>query len=116
MDALRGTVAVANGPIVYCADQADNTVDVDQVLIAPDARPRPHADSDVGGFGALLEVDVQVRVSDDAALPLYGAPSRGSVATRPGILVLRPYARWGNAEQIAGMRVWVPQAEPVAHR
>lgn len=127
VDAVRGSVAVRRGPIVYCLEQTDNTDDVDRVELDP-SRPIAVGEGTTP-LGPLLEAAGVVR---EAATSLYspwtvGARSGGPDDGRPGTpaegrgeasaqgtggtvtLRLRPYATWGNGRPGA-MRVWVPSA------
>lgn len=102
-DALRGSVAIVRGPIVYCADQADNSPDVDAIEL-PDTVAIVPLDGGTD-LGPLAAATMIVRpISPDA--PLYGdASSTGDATTQP--VTLRPYATWGNST-VDAMRVWLP--------
>ncbi|WCD91621.1 glycoside hydrolase family 127 protein [Microbacterium sp. nov. GSS16] len=104
-DAMRGTLAVTRGPVVYCAEASHNDFDIDLAEVqAVDVRTK--SGGPILGLGPALTIDVRVADADsDAALyssePV--APSAGEVRQ----LELRPYAAWG--EQPSGaMRVWLP--------
>lgn len=105
IDAVRGTIAVTRGPVVYCADAVDNDHDIDL------AEVRPGDIQEVGGIhqslGPALSVPVDVHeVRDD--VPLYAPATLESSVTR-GELRLRPYATWGEQSE-GSMRVWLPHA------
>lgn len=103
IDALRGTVALARGPVVYCAEQEDNAVDID--LVDVDARRPVSATAETTELGPLVTMTTRVGPDPDGS-PLYGDASP-SGATDEATLVLRPYATWGNHAPDA-MRVWLP--------
>ncbi len=109
VDAVRGSVAVTRGPLVYCADQGDNAVDVERIVVASDARVRV-LDAHVHGMAPLLELDVRQLATAPTAGPLYepadGPGPATTAADEP--LVLRPYATWGDGAASAAMKVWLP--------
>lgn len=102
VDAIRGTVAVRRGPIVYCA-----VGDVDGVVVDTAALAR--ADADGSGedspLGPRLDVPAsRLRIGDTA--PLYSdAPHAG--ASQQTTLQLRPFAEFDGG---SAMRVWLPVA------
>ncbi len=88
VDAIRGTVALEVGPVVYCVESVDliNGRDVNGLRVHPDEAPQ------------FAEGVVTVATSD---LVAPGAPT---VATP-----LIPYHRWAN-RGLSTMRVWMPLA------
>ncbi|GAA4194640.1 glycoside hydrolase family 127 protein [Gryllotalpicola kribbensis] len=103
IDAVRGAVAVRRGPIVYCLEQADNDVDIDEVEVDP-ARPLA-AGQAATPLGPVLVATGARRAPGGA---LYSAwQARPEASDRPIALTLRPYATWGNGTPGA-MRVWIP--------
>jgi DUF1680 family protein len=107
VDAVRGTVAVARGPILYCLESAGQPVDdvVERVEIDTSSQIQP-----VAGEG-LADVPVFLRASGrlipvDESLYTERAASSGADSVS---LTLIPYFRWGNREPGA-MRVWIPEA------
>ena len=101
-DAIRGSVAVRRGPIVYCAEQRDNVADIDQLDVDPSA---PITESITAtSLGPVLEAAGVVRaLVEGLYAPWHAQAEPGGQAT----LRLRPYASWGNGEPGA-MRVWLP--------
>jgi DUF1680 family protein len=97
VDAVRGCVALARGPLVYCVEQVDHDVPLEQLRIDP-ARP-PVAD------GARLVGRALVGAPPPDALYTEFAPA--APATREAALVAIPYLRWANRGG-GGMRVWIP--------
>ncbi|HWD62406.1 MAG TPA: beta-L-arabinofuranosidase domain-containing protein [Humibacter sp.] len=105
IDAVRGSVAVRRGPIVYCLEQGDNQADIDQVVLH--ARSPIALGGDITPLGPILDAVAHVRGDDDR---LYAAWDASSPAEQTATQVrLRPYATWGNGRPGA-MRVWVPEA------
>ena len=109
IDAVRGCVALARGPLVYCIEQADHPGDVpvDDVRLDPAGaaaagrRRRP-----ASGVDVVLKGRASVRT--DAPPALYtSAPATAAPQLRPAELTAIPYFRWGNRGPNA-MRVWIP--------
>jgi uncharacterized protein len=108
VDAVRGCVALARGPLVYCVAQADHDgVAVEDLRLDPDDPPQPgEADWQLGIPVTLIG---RATVDGHGAESLYGdyaerAPtSAGATASLKAI----PYFRWANRGPNA-MRVWIP--------
>nr|WP_249404717.1 beta-L-arabinofuranosidase domain-containing protein [Plantibacter sp. CFBP 8798] len=123
VDALRGSIAFARGPIVSCAEQQDTTADLDLLRFSG-----ADADRAVVEHRRILDregidaVALLVPATVDAPAPavlypiLSGAPDTepataplAAVATTASVTqttaTLIPYALWGNREPGA-MRVW----------
>ncbi|MDX3233004.1 glycoside hydrolase family 127 protein [Streptomyces sp. ME19-01-6] len=111
LDATRGAVAVARGPLVYCVEQQDCTAGVDDVVIGAE---HIEAARTVAPAGAVL-----IRITADVAPPpspeLYPLLATGARQAPPGPgsdtaeLTLVPYFAWGNREP-GPMRVWIRNA------
>jgi uncharacterized protein len=97
VDAVRGQVALARGPVVYCVEQADHDVPVAALRIDPERPPRVEN-------GRLTGV---ARVAPPAADVLYAEYAPPSPATAETRLTAIPYFRWANRRPGA-MRVWIP--------
>jgi DUF1680 family protein len=105
VDAVRGTAALARGPLVYCLEHADLPESLSGVVFEDlqlDASAPLTADG--------KELHATIRARDGAADALYrtiGAPgAQGTVsATVPTI----PYFLWANRAP-GPMRVWIPLA------
>lgn len=114
VDAVRGCVALARGPVVYCVEGVDLPpgVDVDDVRVRADAAFSPRAGS-VGGR-RLVTLRGTAEVVDAAGLPLYGELPPPAAARRIPLTAV-PYAAWANRGG-RGMRVWLPVSsdEPAA--
>ena len=102
IDAVRGCVAVARGPLVYALEQADLSPEVtlEDVRIDPAAPIMP---------GRLPEIPVSLTVRGTVERPtsedLY--PTHVEIQAAPLEITAIPYFLWGN--RIPGpMRVWIP--------
>jgi hypothetical protein len=106
IDAVRGCVALARGPLVYCIEQADHPADVavEDLRLDPAAPPEP--------AGAAPELGVPVTLVGPATVrssvvdELYPAHPTGTTS-KPAELTAIPYFRWANRGPNA-MRVWIP--------
>lgn len=119
VDATRGAISIARGPLVYCAEQQDNAENLDDLLVSP-------ADLAAATTAAVqLSEDsptdsILVTVPAVHAPPVTAGPSAALypelVATNdrpahpgdPAQLTLVPYYLWGNRDARA-MRVWLRQ-------
>ena len=98
-----GRVAVARGPILYCAEQADQAVPVTSLAVRPErAWQVKHVAGVLGVHRVLVADGFSVRTPDDA---LY-APWRVDQG-QACQLTLIPYHLWANREPGA-MSVWLP--------
>lgn len=108
VDAVRGTVAIERGPLVYCVEEEDNPggviEDVVSVTAVRDAARAPE------GLGELTACEIEVARVERPASESWWTYSPASAATgRPTRATLRaiPYYAWGNRSRGA-MRVWLP--------
>ncbi|OIH97745.1 glycoside hydrolase family 127 protein [Curtobacterium sp. MCBA15_001] len=98
IDAVRGTVAVERGPLVYALESTDLGRDVRDVVVLTDAPVQDHGPDDV-------RVAVATRtVHGGSGLP-YGSPD--TETTFDDTVRLVPYATWGNRGP-STMRVFLP--------
>lgn len=101
IDAVRGSIAVEAGPIVYCLESIDLPEDVDLASIAIDAAALPRR-----GGGDVVTIE--------AGLPA-AMPERSWAYASDGPTVVRhtreidliPYHRWAERGP-STMRVWLP--------
>lgn len=105
-----GKVAVFRGPILYCAERADNPgVDPQDVAIDPTAEfAVEHWDDALGGVTVLRTTGVVERVDPGWADQLYRPVGAGPrrAAAEPLRLTLVPYFAWANREP-GPMEVWL---------
>lgn len=106
VDAIRGTVAVQRGPLVYCAESADlpDGRDVDAVRVDRAAEPVDGPDDTVLAPGELAEPPAR-------AWPYQPVDRTETTAAEPREIVLRPYNSWANRGP-STMRVWLPTTPP----
>ena len=110
IDAVRGCVALARGPVVYCIEQVDHPDDVpvEDLRLDPGSPPQPGGELAELGAGVVLVGPATVQT--DAPRDLYtGRGGTAAPRSRPATLTAIPYFRWGNREPSA-MRVWIPTA------
>ncbi|GIH25295.1 hypothetical protein Aph01nite_36050 [Acrocarpospora phusangensis] len=110
IDALRGSVAVERGPLVYCAESVADEPPLAEVAVRRSAPAERVVDGAVE-----LDVEAAPLTPAPAAWP-YTAEGNGSRAAgdgEPFTLRLVPYHRWGNRGP-ATMRVWLPAANDSA--
>ena len=99
VDALRGSLAIERGPVVYCVEQVDvgEGVDVDDLALLPDR--------EIAGEHAALQVTCVVVAEPEG---LYG-PDRPVELAGERVVTAVPFASWGNRAP-GPMRVWLPRA------
>lgn len=111
LDATRGAVAVARGPLVYCLEQQDVLAAVDDLLVAPSAVAGARAVTRPVVDGDAVVLEVPAAVAPLPADDLYPVLRDDPVAGNPNPEVTAtfvPYFLWGNREARA-MRVWLRQ-------
>ena len=110
IDALRGTVAVERGPLVYCFEQTDQPGDVSVEDLALSPGDLATRDAELPGIGPTVLVEVHA-VRQGAArhggLPYSGQPE-DPAGGDPVTAVAVPYFQWDNRDGRA-MRVWMPR-------
>eukprot|EP00899_Mesostigma_viride_P019497 jgi/Mesvir1/27549/Mv07303-RA.1 len=106
-----GRAAVQRGPLIYCAEQADNPDLVLSRVVAPLGAPlKASFQEDL--LGGVVAIDVGVEVVDamdwdQEGMRLYQPAARRA----PAALRMVPYAYWAN--RVAGaMVVWLPCVDP----
>lgn len=107
VDAVRGCVAVARGPLVYAIEQPDQPpgVTLEDLRIDPAAPVRPEHRADLlDGVTVLHACGAVAAGPADSPYRRYGEPPP---AMRPATITLIPYFAWGNRGPHA-MRVWIP--------
>ncbi|MFS0731327.1 beta-L-arabinofuranosidase domain-containing protein [Curtobacterium sp. 1P10AnD] len=100
IDAVRGTVAVERGPLVYALESIDAGGDVRDLVASAGAEALDHGPDDV-------RLPLRPRVLPEPhALP-YGAGPVAAATGSPREVRLVPYASWGNRGP-STMRVFIP--------
>jgi DUF1680 family protein len=111
LDATRGSVAVARGPLVYCVEQQDAEVAVDDLILDPAEVAKAQAVSAavVDGVPDSVVLQVTAGTATPATHELYPVLT-GSSADRgtASPVTLIPYFLWGN-RAVGAMRVWLRQ-------
>jgi DUF1680 family protein len=112
VDAIRGSLAVERGPIVYCVEEADQEPGLDllDVRIPRDAAMRVHGREDLLTGVVVVEVDGVAVDTGDWETQLYRparAAAEGALPSRAVTLTAIPYYAWANRGPGA-MRVWIP--------
>jgi hypothetical protein len=106
LDATRGALAVARGPVVYCAEQRDCDVNLEDLVLAPDLAACAAVAPGPAGLPDALVIEAPATASPPASAELY---PELSVLEGPGggpaRAVLVPYFLWGN-RGAGPMRVW----------
>jgi DUF1680 family protein len=103
IDAARGCIALARGPIVYCLEQVDQSTLLEDIHVAAATLPKAIVGSDgvvvLAGQGYTVPPTTHELYTDAGA-----ATTR---AAREVDITAVPYFRWGNRGPNA-MRVWIP--------
>jgi uncharacterized protein len=89
VDAVRGCAAIERGPLVYCFEQADQPVRLDELAVAP-GTDLTEREVTLDGIGRTVRVSVAAK-----------SPEGGTA-------VAIPYFQWDNRGPGA-MRVWIPR-------
>ena len=100
-----GRVAIARGPLVYCFEQADQTVDLDQIYLPIESSLAAQQDKALG---------VQMLVGNALAVDHFRWPGglyRNVGEPKKVTIRAVPYAFWGNREP-GKMAVWMPTSAP----
>lgn len=110
IDALRGTVALQRGPLIYCLESHDQPGDID-LLDVEVMTTKALAPSAVDDLGGIVSVTLPGRAvtsiwANNLYRPLDELPHEQSHAVE---LTAIPYFLWGN-RGMQSMRVWIPKA------
>ena len=108
VDAIRGSLAIERGPLVYCLEEEDQDgVNLLDVRLLPDAVLEAEWREDL--LGGVVTVTADGHVADVGAWEekLYRPASAPETAARPVKLIAVPYYAWAN-RMPGTMRVWIP--------
>ena len=97
VSADKGRVSVERGPLVYCAEWADNSCDVLKVLINQEPKFQL-------GNKTIQETNVQTLTTGAQTLSF---DTNGRLQTKDETLVLIPYYAWAHRGS-GNMAVWIP--------
>ena len=120
IDALRDTLALERGPLVYVVEDADLPPGQSVESLEVPRRPRVQvAPTSIQGVGEVAGLELEGDVREDPAettWPYRSEPAEGSEPTPPGRtteVAVRavPYYAWGERDGL-GMRVWLPTRPP----
>lgn len=105
IEAVEGSMALMNGPLVYCIEQCDVAVDLDLVALDPKHRVKSTW-SDI--FAArILETEGYAARIDDWRKHLYRPVGQQHIYEQIKLTFI-PYFLWANREP-GKMRVWLPR-------
>jgi hypothetical protein len=104
LDATRGAIAVARGPLVYCVEQQDVEVPVDDLLLTARAVGTATARQQDEQLVLELTGGVAPAPVNELYPVITEQTPESAIAEVPVTLV--PYFRWGNRQALA-MRVWL---------
>ena len=111
VDAIRGSLAIERGPLVYCLENADQEPGLDllDVRIAPNARMQ--AEWQEGLLGGVVVIETQGALADVSKWrdQLYRPVAAKSLPQREVPLKAVPYYAWANRGP-GTMRVWIPRS------
>lgn len=96
----RGRLAVERGPLVYCAEWADNEADISTYLL--NRKPQFSVADPITIVGNNKVVPITTKAQS------LSIDSDGKLQTTDRILTLIPYYAWDHRGQKGGMDVWLP--------
>ena len=102
----RGQIALQRGPIIYCLENADNTVDVRKLVFSPHTEWTPEHRADLLGGVTVLKSEAQVQNLEEWQMQLYGEDPPLFTSETVSVTAI-PYYAWANRKPGA-MRVWIP--------
>lgn len=98
VSADAGKIAFTAGPLVFCAEQADNAGDLWTYRVSLDdalTHAQLHFDPELLGGMNTVEVSASREIADDQDAPLY-TRVRAPQPTERAVLKLIPYYAWAN--------------------
>lgn len=110
VDAVRGTVAVQRGPVVFCLETASlpHAVTLEDVALGADARAVDGAWNVDLGVPTVTVGPVEVRTVESSLYAPADDADQATTTSHAAVEVI-PYFRWANRSNGA-MRVWLPIA------
>lgn len=110
IDAVRGCVAVARGPLVYCLEEADagGPAKLESVILPADAAFTA-VHTEISGEPVIaLAGPARQQPLPTPAWPYPSPLPAGTAASNQVSIQLVPYSTWGNRHPGRTMRVWLP--------
>ncbi|HEX4125781.1 MAG TPA: beta-L-arabinofuranosidase domain-containing protein [Tepidisphaeraceae bacterium] len=108
-----GKLAVQRGPIVYCAEQADNPDLLPAAMLNPHAKFIERFEPKL--LGGIMTLIAPAVIADDRQWGEKLYARAGKTQLRPAKLKLIPYCVWGN-RKVGKMQVWFAQSPAGARR
>ena len=105
LDATRGAIAVARGPLVYCVEQQDAAAPVDDLLLTPTAVTKAIARRQDDHLVLELTAGVAPAPPPELYPVITDQQTPGSAIDEVPVTFV-PYFLWGNRQALA-MRVWL---------
>lgn len=102
----RHRIALARGPLIYCAEQADNATPVPDLMLPRDVPLAEIERSDLFGGIVALSAPALTLAADDWGSDLYRTTPP---VAAPATLTAIPYFLWANREPGA-MQVWLEES------
>lgn len=103
---MAGKVAIMRGPMVYCAEEADNGVDLHEILLDPTAQICLEQDDSFEDGMITLHSRGYRDIAWNDKDALY-FPLNTEIDLAPCDIILVPYYQWGNRKPGQEMRVWL---------
>lgn len=115
VDAIRGSVCIERGPLVYCLEEADNAAGSGEtalldVRLPLDAPMQTAWRADLLDGVNIVQAEGALADAEEWADALYRPASADRLPLRPLQLTAIPYYAWAN-RGAGAMRVWIPRAE-----
>jgi len=108
-DAIRGSLAIERGPVVYCLEEVDHaSLDLLDVCVASDAALEAEWREDLLGGVVVVKADGAVANVSDWGDRLYGSVGQVTLSYGRAQLTAVPYYAWANRGPGA-MRVFIPR-------
>ena len=99
----RGRVALRRGPVIYCLEQADNGIDLDEIYLPASAPVEVRHNPNLLGGVSVLTAQALKKPQSSWTGTLYRPSGKPE---RPVPIVAVPYSTWGNRAP-GKMAVWI---------
>lgn len=114
INALRDTLAIERGPLVFCAESllSEGEVDLDHFFVAADPTITEEMGDGPSDAAVLLRLHGRSRGGiGSGPWPYRSSDAAAGTPTKPAIATLIPYYAWSNRGP-STMRVWIPTESP----